>query len=177
MNAEEKVTLRDVAESYRYIADLLEALPEDNPEEYERAVQQFSATITMGREKVDRFAGFLRRLKTEQDHLVKEAHRIRYRIQVLENLERRLREYAVWALQNANLPKISGRDSTLSLRNNQGQIEVFDADLVPAEFKEVITQTIVSKIRVRKAIDEGREVPGVRLVPTVSLKLDSGGER
>lgn len=156
---ETSVTLRSVADDLRAWADTLAGLDEGSPE-HEEALAAMSASITKGAAKVDSFAGFLRRLTYEQDHIKYEERRLKERADALYKIEERLREYAVRALTDAGLRKIQGESSTLSLRKKPDVVVVEDEAAVPASYKTVEQIVKVDRRALLRDLKAGNEIHG-----------------
>ena len=51
-------------------------------------------------------------------------------------------------------------------------VNIIDAEKVPAKFKTITTTTSISKADVKKAINNGEEVPGAEVVENKNLKIN-----
>ena len=159
---ETAVTLRSVADDIRTWTDTLEGLDEGSLER-EQAMLAMAESIRKGADKVDSFAAFLRRLRAEAEYLGSEIDRLNARVHRIEELEERLRNYAISALRSANLRKIQGNNSTLSLRKNPDKVVIGCYWEVPSEFKTIDETVTVDKRALLKALKGGSEIPGCDL--------------
>lgn len=157
--SETAVTLRSVADDLRAWADTLAGLDEGTSE-HEQALAAMSASITSGATKVDSFAGFLRRITSEQEFIKSEEKRLKSRADALDKIDQRLREYAVRALANAGLRKIQGETSALSLRKKPDVVVVEDEASIPASYKTVEQVVKIDRRALLRDLKAGNEIPG-----------------
>ena len=159
MTKETAVSLRSVADDLRTWSDTIAGLDEGTPE-HEDALAAMSQSVVAGSAKVDSFAGFLRRLRVEQDYLSEECKRLKARMDALDTLDGRLRAYAVRALIDAGIRKIAGESNTLSLRKKPDVVVVDDETAVPAEYKTVEQVIKIDRRALLRDLKTGREVSG-----------------
>ena len=89
------------------------------------------------------------------------------RIKTLE----RFKEYIKFNLKNMDIKKIETSLGTISLRVNPPSTDIFDESVLPKKFfKEKVTYT-TSKTDIKKALQNGEEVPGARLIINTSLTI------
>lgn len=72
-------------------------------------------------------------------------------------------------MQRANLQKLVGNAVTLSQRLNAPGLQVVDQRKVPSQFIRTKVTEEVDKAAAKVALARGEDVPGVKLVQTVSL--------
>ena len=127
-------------------------------------------TVDLQIRKVDDFCRFLSHLESQTDLAAKEIERLKARKASFENLEERLEQYAIWAMQQLGLRKLDGNTSKLTLRTNTPGVEIDNQEAVPAEFKTIKQEVVIDKRGIKKAIDSGASVPGAHLrEPSISL--------
>jgi hypothetical protein len=85
-----------------------------------------------------------------------------------ENNIERLKDRVKTAMQTFGVSKIETPTLTLSLRSSKA-VEVVDENLVDEEYFRVKKE--VSKTELKKAIEEGKEVFGARIVENISLQI------
>src|SRR5207245_207678 len=92
-----------------------------------------------------------------------EVKRLQARKKGFERAGERLEGYVREAMQLGGVKKLEGRTTSLSLRASPASVLVIDPDAVPAEYKEIRTETVIIKEQLRKALKGGRRVPGAEL--------------
>ena len=132
---------------------------------------EIERTIDAQVRKVDSFCRFLSHIESQMELADKEVKRIKAREDVFARLLERLKQYAIFTMQQSNVRVLEGDTSKLMLRTNTPGVDIDDAAAVPPKFKTLIPATWnIDKRNIKKAIDAGEEVPGVHLrEPSVSL--------
>ena len=87
-----------------------------------------------------------------------------------ENTQKRLTDALSSAMQVFGHDKVENATMRLSLRHTTAT-EVDDLDQVPAEFKTTKVEVVADKTAIKKAIQDGEDVPGAHLVENVSLQI------
>lgn len=87
-----------------------------------------------------------------------------------ENAQKRLEGALSTAMQIFGQDKVENGTMRLSLRHTTAT-EVDDLDQLPAEYKTTKVETVADKTAIKKAIQDGIEVPGAHLVENVSLQI------
>ena len=87
-----------------------------------------------------------------------------------ENTQKRLTDALSAAMQVFGHDKVENATMRLSVRHTTAT-EVDDLDQVPAEFKTTKVEVVADKTAIKKAIQEGEDVPGAHLVENVSLQI------
>ena len=87
-----------------------------------------------------------------------------------ENAQKRLADAISSAMQAFGHDKVENGTLRLSLRHTTAT-EVDDIDQVPQFFKTTKVETVADKTAIKKAIQDGIEVPGAHLVENVSLQI------
>lgn len=87
-----------------------------------------------------------------------------------ENAQKRLADALSSAMQVFGHDKVENGTLRLSLRRTTAT-EVDDIDQVPQFFKTEKVEVVADKTAIKKAIQDGIEVPGARLVENVSLLI------
>ena len=159
---------------YEHVADLIALLEEAGHAEPQHA-NEFDQLIKMQidctREKVDRVNAALSQLEATAQHATNEIERLQARKQAATENAQRLKNYVIDVMASRGLKKLEGITSGFTLRANAPGVEILNQEAVPAQFiqvRESITQC-VDKRGIKDAIARGADVPGVRLVQTLSL--------
>ena len=87
-----------------------------------------------------------------------------------ENTQKRLANALSNAMQVFGHDKVENATMRISLRHSTAT-EVDDIDQIPAEFKTTKVEVVADKTAIKKAIQDGIEVPGAHLVENVSLQI------
>ena len=87
-----------------------------------------------------------------------------------ENAQKRLTDAIVAAMQAFDRPKVENGSMRLSLRHTTST-EVDDLDQLPQFYKTTKVEMVADKTAIKKAIQDGIEVPGAHLVDNVSLQI------
>ena len=87
-----------------------------------------------------------------------------------ENTCNRLDNALKTAMVATGHDKVETPTMRLSLRHTTAT-EVDDLDAVPAEYKTAKVEVVADKTAIKKAIQQGEDVPGARLVENVSLQI------
>ena len=87
-----------------------------------------------------------------------------------ENTQKRLTDALSSAMQVFGHDKLKTPTMRLSLRHTTST-EVDDLDQVPAEYKTTKVEVVADKTAIKKAIQDGEDVPGAHLVENVSLQI------
>lgn len=87
-----------------------------------------------------------------------------------ENTYNRLDNALKTAMVATGHDKVETPTMRLSLRRTTAT-EVDDLDAVPAEFKTTKVELVADKAAIKKAIQQGDDVPGAHLVENVSLQI------
>jgi hypothetical protein len=87
-----------------------------------------------------------------------------------ENTYNRLDNALKTAMVATGHDKVETPTMRLSLRHSTAT-EVDDLDAVPAEYKTTKVEVVADKTAIKKAIQQGEDVPGAHLVENVSLQI------
>lgn len=87
-----------------------------------------------------------------------------------ENVSNRLRSALCGAMDVLDHPKVESPSVRLFLRYTTAT-EVDDVTKLPDEFVTTKIEDVPDKAAIKKALQEGREVPGAHLVENVSLQI------
>lgn len=155
------ITLYEITDTLEALMNSLELC--ETPEQRAQCEAEIEQAVATQVKKVDDFCRFLAHLESQENLATCEIERLKTRKQSINRMLQRLEAYAVRVMENANLKKIDGDTSRLSLRQNPPAVEITDESLVPAEFKTITPHVSIDKRAIKKAIDGGRDVPGADL--------------
>ena len=80
-----------------------------------------------------------------------------------------LHEYLKYHMEQTGIQKIETPLFSISLRTNPPSVEVFDESQIPDEF--MVPKYSVSKTLLKKAMEEGQEIPGCRMTQTTRVAI------
>jgi len=101
-----------------------------------------------------------------------EIARLQDRLKVLENGDKRLREYILGNMELAGIKTIKGDFVTLTAAQGREIVIIDNEDEVPDEFVDVVTVTKPLKRKIQQKIASGEPVPGAHLERTAtSLRI------
>ena len=163
------LTLYEISDHLVALLDTFDMCETDEQRAECRA--EIERTIDLQIRKVDSFCRFLSHIESQMDLADKEVKRIKAREDTFARLLERLKQYAIFTMQQNNLRVLEGDTSKLMLRTNTPGVEVDNEAAVPGKFKTIIPATFtIDKRGIKKAIDAGEDVPGAHLKePSVSL--------
>jgi chromosome segregation ATPase len=158
---------------YDHCHDLLDLLWQFDECESDEAREALAVAIRehIGntREKVDRVGGALASLNATAEAISVEIDRLKERKAMFEKNAATLKQQTLYVMSVTGLKKLEGNTTTLSARNNAESVDVLDAEELPDEFlKYELTKTPI-KASIKDALKAGAEVPGARLIQTISL--------
>jgi hypothetical protein len=91
----------------------------------------------------------------------------------IENRAQQVRDYLQTCMEIANVSRIECPHFALAIKNNPPSVEVFEPDLVPAEYRKTPEPAapVIDKTAIREAIKANKKVPGVMLVQGSRLEI------
>jgi len=92
-----------------------------------------------------------------------EIKRLQERKQVINNKQKRLREYLLHNMEANEITKIECPLFTASLRKGLESVEIIDESLLPDEFVKAEVVTKADKKAIKDALKAGESVPGAAL--------------
>lgn len=162
--------LYELADQYRKLAATLE--------EYDLEPATLLDTLDSSNELMaieEKAANIVRMTKNWESDLPgldAEIKRLTERKKAIENRVKSVKTYLQGCMESAGLEKIKVDTFNISLQNNPPSLNVVDLNAIPAEFITVIPeQHQPDKARIKAALKEGREVPGVTLEVGKSLRI------
>jgi hypothetical protein len=162
------LTLYEIAAEYRDQAEKLADL-DLPPEVVADTLESLSGDLEVKASNVIMFARNLEALAAQ----IKEAEAaMAARRKALENRSASLRDYCLRNMQACNISKIEGPMFRIAIRTNPASVEVFQPELVPADYmREIPATQEPDKKLIAQALKEGFDVPGAKLV-TDKVRLE-----
>lgn len=160
--------LYELTTNFKAVSDLLDdesidkKVIEDTLESIELAIE----------DKAHNIAIMLQGMDYDIDTLKAEENRLAGRRRVLENNKENLKTYLKYQMEIAKLSKIKSINFTVSLQNNPPSLEILDNKLIPPRFITIIPEShVFDKVRIKDALRNGEEVPGVALSQGKSIRI------
>jgi hypothetical protein len=125
--------------------------------------------------KAENVCAFTLNLEAEADAMKAAEKRIADRRRSLESKAKKMREYLLTNMQASGITEISANDKSFRIRVMKGSESVLieDEAAIPVDYKRIIPETSApDKTLIKKAIKDGYEVSGAKVVRTPSLKID-----
>ena len=153
-----------------------------DPEERRREMQQawFDTLDGMEQElvcKAENVAVYIKAMEAEAKSLKAEEDRLKVRRQAKENAAKRMREYLMGCMKQANISKIDEPRAVISLRNNPESVEISDENefisWANEEHDDFLRFKVpeINKTAVKNALKSGAEIPFAALTRTQSLTI------
>lgn len=153
-----------------------------DPEERRKEMQQawFDTLDGMEQElvrKAENVAVYIKNMESEAKTLKAEEDKLKARRQAKENAAKRMREYLMGCMKQANISKIDEPRAVISLRNNPESVEISDEnefiDWATAEHDDYLRYKApeINKTAVKNALKSGAEIPFAALTRSQSLTI------
>lgn len=155
------ITLWSVEESITALLDTADMVPPEQQEEYQQALAEMVRTGVAKRDSIYRYVADLEM----KDAAAKaEIERLAERRQTINRRVESIKGYLLDVMRRNGVRKLDGTLATFSIAKCPPSVEITNEDAVPAEFKEVKQSVAIVKGAVKSALQQGREVPGARLI-------------
>ena len=155
------VTLYQITTEFKQIEEALMESGGELTSEVELALKEVSGLLTL---KTDSVVGWV----NSQEDLIEAADR---RIKELLTFKTRisrgvdsLNGYLLNCMDNLGEVEIKGQFNKVLIRKPVKVLEIFDEDQIPTDYLTQVKTIKISKPDIKKAIKNGEEVPGCRLV-------------
>jgi hypothetical protein len=161
-------TLLEIADDMVAFYAAVEAAVDEGGEiapEAEAALDAWFAELSQDRDKkVDAYAALIREWTLRAAARREEMERLAKRVKADENAAKRLKERLKFFMESQGLDKIETKRFRVSVAKNGGKLPLeltVRPEQLPMDFQ--LSQVIVDEQRLRKALEDGREVPGAKL--------------
>ncbi len=162
MTDQKQVTLYGLTEDMKTLEDMLD---NSNLEGQEHAAAVIQSEITtMLQSKVDRVVMFDQYLEDTIEACEKRIKTIQALKKTLENKRESFNKYVLYCMDQLEVPELRGELCKVSIKKPSKKVIIEDENLLPVEFVKVERTISPVKAEIAKAIKEGREVPGAKLV-------------
>lgn len=157
--------LYELTEQYSNLMELLDN-PEVPQEMLEESLNKINDQLDV---KLENIAKVIKSIEVDAKGIRGEEKRLADRRRSLENRMDNLKEYVEGAMKATGAKKVNGKVFTLNIQKNALSVEITDEKVIPEECFE--TEKKLVKKKVLEAHKEGREVPGVVIKQTESLRI------
>lgn len=151
--------LYDIAQELQALEEILMENGGEVSPEFEALSEQLGLIV---KTKTDSLVWLTKKLEDEIDMADRHIERIKQYKQVRKNAIESLRKTVTMFMDSINETKIKGDLGEISIRKPVKSLSIESENLIPAEFKKVVT--VVDNAKVKDALKSGLEVPGARLV-------------
>lgn len=159
--------LYELTEMYNNIYDLI-GDDEVTNEQMVKALESIEDNINP---KVDNMAKLMKEIDSSTSGLKEEEKRLAGRRKALENKQASIKNYLEFQLEQLKLDKVKTELFTVALQNNKASVKFINEDLIPNEYKILTTTMSIPKQQIYDDIKAGKEIAGVELVQTRSLRI------
>lgn len=163
------LTLHEISDTYKHA---LESLNDDElPAEAVRdTLEGLTGDLTV---KATNVAKFVQNLEGLADQIKLAEQAMAHRRKVLENRAESIRAYIKDCMETAGMTKIECPFFKLSIKKNPQAVEIINEFDIPGEYKRFIPPPppVPDKKLIAAAIDEGKEVPGARVIQRTRLEI------
>lgn len=154
-------TLAEITDQLQALFDTLEMI--EDPDDKRACEEEIQRYLESEVRKVDGINGYLTTCENQQEWAKQEIGRLRERIGIWESREQRVRDYVQMVMERKGEKKLEGRTATFLLRQSPAAVVITDEEEIPVEFKRTTISVTVDKRALKKAIDDGRDIPGADL--------------
>lgn len=123
--------------------------------------------------KVQSYGFVIRNMEALETAVNAEAERLTLRARVIANRREALKKRLLDAMVYSGVQKVEHPQFTVSVQKNPPSVDVFDEDQIPTEYMTDPKPPAPkpNKTLIKKAIQDGFDVPGAKLVQGVALRI------
>ena len=163
------LTLYELSQDYRQaMAELTDPELELPPEVIADTLEGLQGSVE---DKAINIAKFFRNLEAVTDAIKQAEARMAQRRKTMEARIAWLKDYLKQNLEGCGIQKIESPWFVLAVQNNPWAVEISDEDAIPAKYKEKVVTLKLDKLAIKKALEEGKKVPGARLTRGTRLSI------
>lgn len=165
--------LYEISKDLAATAEYLDGTEEDFFDENQAVVKrQLDSLQVEFEEKVYGLVKFIKNLESEYDSLKEEADHFAKRASSAKRKLDFLRNYLKWGLDASGQAKVKAGVFRVSLSDSKPSVVIScSINDIPMEFITVKIESMPDKDALRRAIESGRTIEGVSLVPNKSLRI------
>lgn len=151
------------------MSEIIAQLTENGGELSEVLEQAFDCTGQELQLKADRYAFFMERLDAEADFWKAKADAYSKVAKSCKTLKERLKENIKGAMHMLGTDEIEGGEYRFKLSRLAPKL-VIQEELLPDNFKMVVTETVPDKEKIKAELEIGTEIPGAKHEMVFSLR-------
>lgn len=123
--------------------------------------------------KVQSYGFVIRNMEAMQSMINAEAERLALRASIIAKRTAAIKQRLLDAMVYANVQKVEHPQFTISVAKNPASVDIFDERQIPADYMTdpKPPEPKPNKTLIKKAIQDGFEIPGAKLVSGVSLRI------
>lgn len=160
------MNLYDISSRYQQLLDQDEYTEED--------LQELNSLHGSVEEGITSRAKYIKNLEAEQDAIDNAITLMEERSEALEKKIANQRERLASYMSACQIKEVKTPYFNIKYVINRASTDIFDSKLIPDQFVtyvEVQPQVKISKDEIKKAIENGQEVPGARLIYNVKVDI------
>jgi hypothetical protein len=163
------VSLYVIANEHRAMVERLMD-SQDDPQTIADTIEAESYPLEV---KAQNVAFAIRNLEATAAAIKEAEQQMAARRKAIENRAQQVRDYLQTCMEIANVSKIECPHFALTIKNNPPSVEVFEPDLVPAEYLKTPEPAppVIDKNAIKEAIKANKDVPGVVLSQGSRLEI------
>jgi hypothetical protein len=158
--------LYELGEAYQHVLDA--AVQDDDDEPFSPALRQIEDAIEV---KAENLAKVIKTLEAEGTAIKKEVARLTARAAARQNKAEHLKDYLLAQLESVGLDSVKGALLSVGLQNSPLSCQITAEELVPEEFKSVVTSIAIDRRAIIEQAKEGRVIDGVRIEQKRHLRI------
>lgn len=159
--------LYELTEMYQNVWNLIED-EEVDIESLEIALNQIEENIEA---KAEGMAKLIKSIDGDIAALKEEENRLAKKRKTLENKQKNIKTYLEYQLVGMGIDKVKTPLFTVALQNNPPSVRFVNEDLIPESYKVRTELVSIPKKMILDDIKEGKEVAGVEVVQSKSLRI------
>lgn len=157
--------LYELTQNYRNLQELLEN-PEIPVEIINTALGEVEEEIEV---KAENIAKLIKSMELEAAAIKEEEARLASKRKNLEGRTKYLKEHLEGAMRALGKPKIKGKLFSFNIQKNPASLDIYDTSIIPKEYIKIVES--FDNAEIKKALKEGKEVPGAILIQSESLRI------
>lgn len=156
-------SLYEITEDFTELETKLDALDDNDIESTSELLQWMNDLSSERAAKIDAYCWVIRKLQAEADTAKQIAAEFREKQQSREGRVDMLKSLIYQHMKSLNHPKLFGKQFTVSIQKNGGNIpvDIIDEEALPDSLCRI--QRIPIKDEIRKELEHGKDIPGARL--------------
>lgn len=167
--------LYEIADDYLFALEALTENDDFTEEEVEDTMEGLRGSFD---QKAIAVAAYIRTIKDECRAVSDEKIRLNKRALMVGAREekllatiKRLTEYLKSQMERCMVTEINGEIFTVKIKNNPPRVEIDNLSEIPAPFKSVTSEIQPLKEAIKKALLDGKDVPGAHLEQSTRLDI------